>query len=194
MAIFSNLVDSTDTSMTPTLDLPVINYFWKVNFDPMHQLKLTDVQKKDLKRLDSPYDTEVSGAAIAIWNNVIPKIAIGSLTIKGDSLIALVNSTDIQSNYPGVYELIRLVIYETWIISYINNSDASYLPYITKLDLKRDRRNINCLCDFLGYYRGYRFLVEYFRGLEISLGYMQNQLEIVLGSDDLRKSLNPLPY
>ena len=178
------------------ISLELANYLSQVEYDSQLQLELSDEDKQDLNNDDTnlTYTLSISQASDLFIRTVLSKATVNWSSIAEDSIITYVQSTDLKSLHPGVYKLINSVILETYVFDYIEEKDASLLKYMNRRDIARVRRNIRYICDWLAQYRAYRFLVEYFRGLEVGLGYIENQIDIILKATDLRKSFGELTY
>lgn len=167
-----------------------------MEYDDQLHLNLTSAEKQDLNDdpTDLTYTLSLSQASDVLLSSIVTKATVNWSNITDDSIITYVQKTDLKNMHPGVYKLINSVILEAYTFDYIEEQDASLLNYLTPTDIRRVRRNIRYLCDWLAQYRAYRFLVESFRGLEVGLGYIENQINTILKSTDLRKSFDHLTY
>lgn len=179
-----------------SMSVAIANYFLQVEYDNLNHLTLSDTDKQDLNNDSTSlrYVLRLSRAGSEVLERVIYPIEIDWSTPSSDSIIMLVNSTDLKTRHPGVYKLINACLLEVYTCDYILEDDASYMQYLQSSDIALVRQNIRYLCDWLAQYRAYRFLVEYFRGLEVGLGYLENQITLILNSTDLSKSFNHLTY
>lgn len=164
-------------------------YFMNLNYDNSYILNIPDSGWTDLSESDDAYSLRVPQFFAEIKAKVVSNAGINSINGNSTSLISMIINTDLKKKHRGVYEIIRLVISECWSLTYIMDTDASYLKDMSVEDLDLLELNINWICNFMGDYRKYRKFIEYFRDLDISVGYMKNQLGLIINSDDLKHSL-----
>ncbi|MBT9670563.1 hypothetical protein GPK34_00730 [Secundilactobacillus kimchicus] len=167
------------------LALESINYFLHLQFDSDRHLVLNDECKQALEKIKG-VDTSASHAAVSIRYQEVPYAQVTTITAPDTSLMHQIKDTDIEAKYPLIFELMRLCIYECWIVTYVVTEDGEYLTELTLKDIKRTRHNLRYLADWCGHYRAYRFLVEYLRDLDLAEGYMENQISLILKTSDLR--------
>ncbi|AHZ09826.1 hypothetical protein KAMFAM_109 [Bacillus phage Kamfam] len=102
------------------------------------------------------------------------------IDIDDNTIVKKVMNSDLATTNPRIYTLIVSTILESFAILYTIESESSDLQYLTKKDFKRIRENINYIADFLSTNRKYRGMIEEFRISNISLGYLENQVEYIL--------------
>jgi len=176
--------------MAVTLPLPAIYYFLNLKVDSNHNLIIPDNGYNDFNTTEGKYTFNVSGSTIYVLNNIIKNADYNSFYLNEQSIISLVADTDLANTHTGINEFLRLVVLDSWVLNYILLEDQTVIQYITVDDLENTRMNIKFLCTFFGGYRKYRFLIEYLRSLEISIGYAENKINLILNNSDLRYAID----
>lgn len=111
-----------------------------------------------------------------IKSNVIPYT---DTDINKDSIVNQLRKTDLSIREPGVYQLIQTIVLEAFALINSVTESPSALKYITKKDISLTRDNINYVADYLGDFPDYITLLERIRELDISFGYIENQLDLM---------------
>lgn len=169
--------------------LDVFMYFMNLKYDSTYILNIPDSGWSDLASSNDAYSLRVPQFLAEIKSTVVSNAGINAVSGNSKSLINMIIDTDLKKKHRGVYEIVRLVLFECWSLTYIMDTDASYTKDMSLEDLDLLVLNINWICNFMGDYRKYRKFIEYFRDLEISVGYMRNQFGLIINSDDLKYSL-----
>jgi len=176
------------------ISLSVADYFMALYPTEQRQVPLTTIAQEDFKDRSLPVTFLMSETDYRFYYEVLRESTVNWSNIDDESIITKIWSTDLETQYPGMYKLLDLIVYEVFVLDYILDTDVTYIKYYKSGDLPRLRQNIRYACDWLGDYRAYRFLVEYLRELDVAVGYSENQLGFLLRSTDLRYSLGKLNF
>lgn len=120
----------------------------------------------------------VSRLAEYFQENIIGNLSI-TFNTSDDSLVTEVISSGMIKNNYGMFSVASSIFLENLALYYALNYDKSLLQYITEQDIKRVRSNIKILCNVLADYTSYQSMVFEFRDVDIALGYIQNQVELL---------------
>lgn len=167
------------------MDYPIeyVKLLSNTDIDPIRHTLIIDpvAMEVDIRDYTTPYSYNPLLSSMA-YNFLIklkdftPKIG----KLEKDSLYYVLNSTTLPTRHYGIHAIIKGIYLETLAINYANDNDNTMFDALSIEDVKRVRTNIDYVCDWLGEYREYRPLLEYFRTLNLSLGYIQNRLDVLL--------------
>ena len=147
-----------------------------------HTLIMDEVAlASDIKDYETPYSYNLLLSNLAYkFSSMIktmnPKIGV----LNEDSIYYQVTNTSLPNKHYGIYTIIKGIYLETLAIDYANENDNTLFDSLSIEDVKRVRANTQYVCDWLGSYQEYRKLIEYFRVIDLSLGYLQNSLDVLL--------------
>ena len=171
------------------MDYPIeyYNLLSSIQIDVVkHTLVMDEVAMNiDIKDYETPYEYNLLLSSLAykfssLIKTFTPKLAM----LDSESIYYQVVNTSLPNKHYGIYSLIKGIYLETLAINYANDKDNSLFDSLSIEDIKRVRNNIEYVCDWLGSYREYRKLIEYFRTADLSLGYIQNSLDVLLNGVD----------
>lgn len=108
------------------------------------------------------------------------KIEVVEITSDSTTLVHKAFNSDLASSYPRMYLLLRAVALESFSLLYMMDNDPVQLKYMSAKDIIRMRTNINYLADFFSSVPDYYYMIETMRDMNISLGYLENQIEVIM--------------
>ena len=172
------------------------NFFLGFKIDPSqgNKIILGDVAKHDFDNNELPYVLKISEASKRIQDEVLRTATPDIQPLDEDSLIHRVLETDLMTEHNGIFTLLQAVMLEMYTLEYILGTNKNYIVYLKKQDLKNLRLNLRFLACWLADYRKYRFLIQYLREIDISIGYTENQVNYILQSTNLAESRYTLNY
>lgn len=166
------------------------NYLDMIDYLNKHTLSslLLDVSYEDLKaefgndipshsvsRLAYNFlNSDVSDNVDVIFYSATPKI------------IRTIHNNGLEKSHPTVYLIASLSLIECLATYYYMDNDRSQFENTSSDIIKNIRRNINLLCDWFGDYNKYWDIILDLRSIEISLGYIENQLTFLINNVNFR--------
>lgn len=175
--------------MAVSISYEFLDYFKKVSNDSKYLLNVSSDDYSDFSKLGEDYSLYVPKWSQIVRDSVLPNATIASMAGDKSSIIHQVAQTDMSIYHLGLYDLIRMVNLECYALTYIIDTDYSLIQDMRPDDIDLLRMNLNWISDFCGHYRKYRFLVQYFRDLEIAVGYTSAQILMILNSGNLKQTL-----
>jgi hypothetical protein len=97
-----------------------------------------------------------------------------------NTIVFQVLNSDLDTYAPDIYLLARTVVLEGFAMLYYAEQAPENLRYITKADIVRTKTNIQYITDYLSTELKYLAMIDVFRMTFISLGYLENQLEVIM--------------
>lgn len=176
-----------------SINSKAVKYFAKIEYDNNHELQIPLLGYLDFDNdysyaPNDNFSLIVPSYCIQIYNQVILTATLDYSPMPTTSLIFLVNSTDLVREHSGIYNLLRLCIFELWCLNFTVKNN-SFIQYIDIDSVTKLRENLKWIANWANHYRKYRFLVEYLRSLDVAVGYIYGQLNLSLSSDDLSKAV-----
>jgi len=114
------------------------------------------------------------------------KIEVVEAETDGTTIVHRAFNSNLASAYPRIYLLLRIAVLESFSILYMIDNDPIQLQYVSKRDILRARENLNYLADFFGTKPAYYSFIENMRDMNISLGYLENQIEVIMDEKGVR--------
>lgn len=108
------------------------------------------------------------------------KIELINVPLDPRTIVAQVMDSDLATYNPRVYVLVCSVVLESFSLLYSIEETRTSLQYVTKKDILKIKQNINYIADYFGTERKYRKMIETMRDIDISIGYLENQVESVM--------------
>lgn len=108
------------------------------------------------------------------------KIEIVEVTPDSTTIVERAFDSNLASAYPEIYLLLRAVVLESFSLLYMIDNDPAQLQYMSQKDIRRVRTNVNFIADFFSIVPAYYFMIENMRDMNISLGYLENQIEVIM--------------
>jgi len=176
----------SDTTQTYSLPVPVYVFLTTIDVDSNHNLAVTsDKLLEEFSDKDNQPTVSVSPLAYTYLNSYVGS-AVPSYDGVEDSILYPIISSSIGRSHPTIYLLMQSIGLESMALTYAYTYDHTLYELVSTRDIKRTRRNIRLLCDWLGENQGYHYLVEWFRNVELSLGYMENQIDLLVNGLSIR--------
>jgi hypothetical protein len=101
------------------------------------------------------------------------------LALGKETLVYKALQSDLASYAPDIYLLLRSVVLESFAILHTVDNSPVNLQYMSSKDIIRIRTNINYLADYMGTEEKYFYIIEDLRNLNISFGYVENQIDVI---------------
>ncbi|AXQ67767.1 hypothetical protein KIOSHI_107 [Bacillus phage Kioshi] len=108
------------------------------------------------------------------------KIEVINVPLDPRTIVSQVMNSDLATYNPRVYVLVCAVVLESFALLYSLEETRTSLQYVTKKDILKIKQNINYIADYFGTERKYRPMIETLRDIDISIGYLENQVESVM--------------
>ncbi|AMO26003.1 hypothetical protein Blue_180 [Bacillus phage Deep Blue] len=108
------------------------------------------------------------------------KIEVVNVPLDPRTIVSQVMSSDLATYNPRVYVLVCAVVLESFALLYSIEETRTSLQYVTKKDILKIKQNVNYIADYFGTERKYRKMIETLRDIDISIGYLENQVESVM--------------
>ncbi|ARQ95011.1 hypothetical protein FLAPJACK_98 [Bacillus phage Flapjack] len=112
-----------------------------------------------------------------INQNQIPTVDID---IDPRTLVKQIMDSDLATYNPRMYTLVTSVVLESFAILYSIETESTNLQYLSQKDFQRIRENVNYIADYFSTVRRYRKIIESLRITHVSLGYLENQIDVIL--------------
>lgn len=160
------------------MNLLARSFFLGFDVDSNHDLVLSDPAKKDFTLIPVPKDVnyilKISSACVRVRKEILEpaKIPIEIEKMDDESIISKISQSSLSAKYPGIFCLCQAVLAEVFTINYILAGDQTYLEDMSDNDIQCLRKNFDYLSWWFSYFREYRFLVQYFRKLDLAIGYI----------------------
>nr|AGM61361.1 hypothetical protein BTP1_16 [Bacillus phage phiBTP1] len=88
--------------------------------------------------------------------------------------------SDLVTYNPRMYTLVTSVVLESFALLYSIEEESTNLQYMSHKDFQRIRDNVNYIADYFSTVRRYRKIIEALRITDVSLGYIENQIDVIL--------------
>lgn len=112
-----------------------------------------------------------------INQNLVPTVDI---EIDPRTLVKQIMDSDLATYNPRMYTLVTSVVLESFAILYSIETESTNLQYLSQKDFQRIRENVNYIADYFSTVRRYRKIIESLRITHVSLGYLENQIDVIL--------------
>lgn len=176
----------SDTTQAYSLPVPLYIFLTTIDVDINHNLAVTgDKLLEEFSDKDNQPTVSVSPLAYTYLKNYVGS-AVPSYDGVEDSILYPIIESSIGRSHPTIYLLMQAIGLESMALTYAYTYDHTLYELISTRDIKRTRRNIRLLCDWLGENQDYQYLVEWFRNVELSLGYMENQIDLLVNGLSIR--------
>lgn len=107
-------------------------------------------------------------------------IEVVDVPVEKDTITWHVLRSDLDTYAPNIDLLMRSVLLESFALVYSITEARENLKYITYKDIFRIKENINYLADYMGTEDKYLHMIEYLRSMNVSLGYIQHQVDVIM--------------
>ena len=109
------------------------------------------------------------------------KIEVVSDTVDPNTIVYKALNSDLASYAPDIYTLLRAIVLESFALLYMIDNASANLQYVSAKDIKRHRTNLNYIADYLSTEPKYYHMIENLRDMNIAFGYMENQIDVIMG-------------
>lgn len=134
--------------------------FESTMYKPTYQVSILSLLMwKHIKQVGVPMDNS------KLPYNCITNVAINS---------------DLSQYAPDVYLLLQTIVLEAFSIGVNVREGIIKMDYISKSDIMRIKENCSYIMDYMGYEEKYVLMIECMRNIHLALGYLENQLDIVI--------------
>jgi hypothetical protein len=110
----------------------------------------------------------------------------GEKPLQRNTLTYRVLDTTMATRHPNMYILFQAVVLELFSFTYVSREDTARLRFLTHIDIKRLKENIDYLADFCGEHKSYFHLISYLRSAKIAVGYIENQVNVIMDTRVVR--------
>lgn len=107
-------------------------------------------------------------------------------TLPKDSVTKIVRESTLKEDAKNMYVLTKMCVLESFSIVYHMDEDPSKLRYLSPKDVRRTRENIRYIIDFLGTKEEHRSMIPAFREMDIALGYIEYQIDVIQNTRAVR--------
>lgn len=114
------------------------------------------------------------------------KIEVVDVQLEPGTIIKQALNSDLASYAPSIYLLVRMTVLESFALLYHIENDTENLQYVSTRDIKRIRENLNYIADYMGTEPKYYSMIEVLRHTNISFGYLQHQIDVIMNSKGVR--------
>lgn len=121
-----------------------------------------------------------------VLDELTKDVELLDMPVEKESFVGKVLRSDLQSYAPYMYLLARIVALECYSVVYCIDEDREKLRYISKRDILRIKENINYLADYMSTEEKYRGIIETLRDMYVSLGYLENQIDVIINDRRVR--------
>ncbi|WZK93583.1 hypothetical protein [Bacillus phage BvP] len=108
------------------------------------------------------------------------KIEVDNSSLSEDTIVSMALNSDLSSYSPDIYLLLRAVVLESFSLLYNIEQQASNLQYVSTKDIQRAKTNLGYIADFMSTEPKYFRMIEKLRDMNISFGYMENQIDVIM--------------
>lgn len=179
---YSNTSDST-------YSLPVQTYIFltSIPVTAEHKLNITSSDLlSEFPDSNNQPSLSISPLAYTFLNNYVDTATPDYSGVEDTILYPILGSGIGANNHVVIYEIMQAIGLESMALTYAYTYDQTLYEEISTRDIKRTRKNIRLLCDWLGSNDTYQYLVEWFRNVELSLGYLENQIDLLVNGLSIR--------
>ena len=109
-----------------------------------------------------------------------------NVSLNEDTITHELTRSRLKTRAVDIFTLSQIVLLETFAIVYHSREDRASMRFLTVQDIKRTRENINYICDYLGTQEEFMPLISRFRNIHVALGYVENQIDLIRNSREVR--------
>ena len=178
-------LNTSDT--TYSLPVPTYIFLTSIPVTADHNLDISsDSLLSEFPDKSNQPSLSVSPLAYTFLNNYVDTATPDYSGVEGTIIYPILSSGIGANNHQVIYILMQAIGLESMALTYAYTYDHSLYEEISTRDIKRTRKNIRLLCDWLGSDSSYQYLVEWFRNVELSLGYLENQIDLLVNGLSIR--------
>lgn len=108
------------------------------------------------------------------------KIEVENEELEPETVVYKALNSDLGSYAPDIYMLLRATVLEAFSLLYTIDNEFWNLQYVSHSDIRKARTNLNFISDYLSTEQKYYSLIEVLRDMNISFGYLENQIDVIL--------------
>lgn len=108
------------------------------------------------------------------------EIELVNIDLDPSTIVYQVLNSDLASHAPDIYLLARAVVLESFSLLYSIEIGSANLQYVSSKDFDSLKENINYLADYLSSDKKYYGMIDSLRTMNISLGYIENQVGVIM--------------
>lgn len=101
--------------------------------------------------------------------------------LKDTTLTKKIEESTVSTAAPYIYKLLQIVTLEAFALIFTIEENAVDLKFITKSDIRRVRDNVCYVADYFGTVEEYRPMIAELRSMNIALGYLEGNLNVMMG-------------
>jgi hypothetical protein len=114
------------------------------------------------------------------------KIEVVNIPLDPNTVVSKAFNSDLASYAPNIYLLLQAVVLESFALLYHMETDSGNLQYVSHKDIQKIKTNINYIADYFGSEPKYYSFIETMRVMNISLGYLENQVDVIMSNRGVR--------
>jgi hypothetical protein len=128
---------------------------------------------------------DATPAVSVIARTVKKEIEDGNITattegLESNTVVYKALNSDLATYAPNIYTLLRSVALEAFSLLYTIDNSPRDLQYVSSADISRARNNLNYVTDYMSTEEKYYNLIEDLRTMNISFGYIENQIDVIM--------------
>jgi hypothetical protein len=108
------------------------------------------------------------------------KIEVVNDSLDSSTIVYKALNSDLASYAPNIYVLLRGVVLESFALLHTIETSPKNLQYVASQDILRVKGNLNYIADFFSTEPKYFHMVERLRDMNVSFGYLQNQIDVIM--------------
>jgi hypothetical protein len=108
------------------------------------------------------------------------KIEVVNDSLDSSTIVYKALNSDLSSYAPNIYRLLRAVVLESFSLLYTIETEPKNLQYVSTQDILRVKQNLNYVADYFSTETKYFHMIERLRDMNVSFGYLQNQIDVIM--------------
>jgi hypothetical protein len=144
---------------------------------PINQIETTETFTSDLYSPVYSLST-VARMVQGLLNS--GKIEVVNETLDSSTIVYKALNNDLASYAPNIYVLLRAVVLESFALLYTIENEPKNLQYMSAKDILRAKQNLNFIADYFSTETKYFHMIENLRDMNVSFGYLQNQIDVIM--------------
>jgi hypothetical protein len=108
------------------------------------------------------------------------KIEVVNDSLDSSTIVYKALNSDLASYAPNIYMLLRAAVLESFALLYTIEVSPKNLQYVATQDILRVKENLNFIADFFSTDTKYFHMIERLRDMNVSFGYLQNQIDVIM--------------
>lgn len=159
----------------------LIKFIRSVQVDPKGIVieNVLDKESDYVSRMYTPNRRVSKLGAFVAENLALENIRVNENDLDELSFIPLVKKSKVLESYPFLQKHFRLILLESFSISFAMGDQTELLKYMDKEDLGKVRETIKYTLDIMGPDVRYTPLILSLQELELAIGYIQAQTDVI---------------